>query len=815
MGTLLLDIRYALRMLRNSPGFTLVAATSLALGIGANTALFSLVDTLLLKKLPVRDPDGLYQLTVTHRIGTGNNFSYPDFQKLRDGFELFSGVCAWRTGSSAVDLGEGPQLARTAMVSGEFFQLLGVTPAIGRLIAPDDDVAGGSGAVVISHAFWERRFARNPNILGRTIRVEKVPLTIVGVTPPDFFGAEVGESPDVTFPIHTYERINPGRDLLRRAGNYWLRVMARLKPGVSVGSARPVLLSVWPRLQELDGPKPVDGWTQKLHIEPGNTGYSEVRIEFSYALLLLMSLVALVLLIACANIANLLLTRAAARQKEISVRLALGAGRGRLLRQWLTESLLLAGLGGAMGLLIARWSTGLLLLFLPRGDNAFLNFQLNPRILMFTALLTFLTAILFGLLPALRATRLAPGYVLKESGRGLGGGRRGWLARCVVIAQIAVSLVLVIGAGLFARSLRNLSSMNAGFSRENLLLVDTNPAAAGYQGARVGGFYKQLLERLNTMRGVESASMSSITPISGNAWWDPLDVPGYLPPPGETTTAYLNAISPRYFETLGTPFVSGRDFSERDVTGSPRVAIVNESFARRFFRADNPIGKIFSVARNVDMRNLEIVGVVKDSRYSNLREKPKELVYMALYQFGDGVGGTIELRLKPGASASVSSEIRKIIASLGQEIPVEIRQFDEQISRSLRQDRMVAMLSGFFGLLGLALASIGLYGVMAYTVSCRTSEIGIRMALGAARRDVLWLVLRETIVLAVIGALIGTPAALAASRLISTQLFGLSAADPLTISISLVAILSVAILAGYLPARRASGVDPTVALRYD
>jgi putative ABC transport system permease protein len=816
MGALVLDVGYALRMLRKSPSFTLVAVASLALGIGANTALFSLVDTLLLKKLPVRDPDGLYQLTVTHRTGTGNDFSYPDFEKLRSSFDLFSGVCAWTMGSASADPGDGPRQVRTALVTGEYYQTLGVSPEIGRLIAPEDDKAGGSGAAVISDAFWRRRFAGSQDVLGKTIRVDKVPLTIVGVTPPDFFGAEVGQYSDITFPVHTYERMNPGRDLLRQASSYWLRVMARLKPGVSPAQARSVLLSVWPRLLEADGPAPVDGWTQKLHIEPGNTGYSAVRLEFSYALLLLMGLMALVLLIACANIANLLLVRATARRQEISVRLALGASRGRLLRQWLTESILLAGLGGALGLLVARWVTALLLLFLPQGGNSFLSFHLNPRVLAFTALLAFLTAILFGLLPALRATRTAPGFILKETGRGLGGGRRGWLTRFVVIAQIAVSLVLVIGAGLFARSLRNLTTMDAGFRRERLLLVDTNPAGAGYKGPRAGAFYRQLLERLASVRGVQSASMSSLTPISGGAWWDPAEVPGYVPAPNETTTVYLNAVSPGYFQTLGTALMAGRDFGARDTAGSPRVAIVNESFARRFFPSADPIGKTFSVARNIDMRNLEIVGVVKDSRYSSLREKPRELVYLALYQFGDGVGGTIAIRLAPEASAAAaSSEIRRAVASLGADIPVEIRRFDEQIGRSLQQDRMVAMLSGFFGLLGLFLAAIGLYGVMAYTVSCRTGEIGVRMALGAGRPAVLWLVLRETLLLAGAGALIGAPAALAASRLVATQLFGLSAADPLTISVSTLTILSVAILAGYIPARRASGVDPTVALRYE
>src|SRR5260221_138629 len=497
IDNLVQDLRYAVRMLLRSPGFSTVVVLSLALGIGANTAVFSLLNTLLLTKLPVRDPDGLCQLIVTHRSATHNAFSYPDYQKLRAGFDIFDGVMAWSASRFEIEINNSPVETRGAFVTGAFYQVLGIKPALGRLIEPGDDTAGGSSVAVLGYSFWERTFARDPAVVGRILRIHGAPFTIIGVTPAEFAGAEVDYPRDVTIPVQAIKAIWPQNNNLVRSDNYWMSVMVRLRPGVTMQSARPVLRDLWPRLLEADGPRPVDGWTQKLTIQLGASGLSGVRNEFSDALIIVMTLVALVLLIACANIANLLLARATGRRKETAVRLAMGAGRMRLVRQWLTESMLLAALGGCGGVMLAHWITQALLLFLPRGDVGFLAFHLDVRMLLFAAAVSVVTALVFGLLPALHATKAQPGSVMKESSRGSSGGRRPWLARGVVVAQVAVCLVLVIGALLFTRSLQNLSRADFGFRRDSLLLVDVNPAKGGFKGDRATLFFKDFLDRLN------------------------------------------------------------------------------------------------------------------------------------------------------------------------------------------------------------------------------------------------------------------------------------------------------------------------------
>jgi len=742
---------------------------------------------LLLTKLPVRDPDGLYQLIVTHRSATHNAFSYPDYQKLRDGFDIFEGVTAWAAPKFEVEVNSTSLPARGAFVTGSFYDVLGVKPALGRLIAPSDDTIGEASVAVLGYSFWERAFARDPNVPGKVIRISGAPFTIIGVTPREFAGAEVDYPRDVTVPVHATKRIWPQSNILDRSSNYWMSVMVRLKAGVTMESARPVLRDLWPKLLEADGFRQVDGWMQKLNIQPGATGLSGVRNEFSEALVIVMILVALVLLIACANIANLLLARGARRRKEIAVRIAMGAGRARLVGQWLTESLLLAALGGCAGVMLAHWITQALLLFLPKGDVGFLALRLDTRMLLFAAAVTVLTALCFGLLPALHATKVDPGSVMKESSRGSSGGRRAWLARGVVVAQIAVCLVLVIGALLFARSLRNLSRSDFGFQCGGLLLVDVNPSKGGFKSDRATLFFKDFLNRLNTTPAFRSGSCAFITPLSGGMWWEPAAVPGYIPAQNEMTTVYLNSVSPRYFATMGTPVLKGREFTEADDRNSRRVAIVNESFARRFFAGTDAVGRKFSTGngKEKDTTSLEIVGVVANTKYGNPREKQKELVYLAMYQGQFGVGGAIQVRLAPNISTDgATSEVRKIAAEIGKEVPAEVRPYDKLFERALQQDRMVALLSAFFGLLGMALACVGLYGVMAYAVNSRKGEIGIRMALGARPGSVVRMILRESLLLGAIGIAIGIPVALVAARFVAGYLFGLAAADPLTLGLA-------------------------------
>ena len=810
------DLRYAIRMLLKSPGFTTVAVLSLALGIGANTSVFSLLNTLLLTKLPVRDPDGLYQLIVTHRSATHNKFSYPDYRKLRDNFDLFDGVIAWHSSTFEIEANNSPLDARGAFVTGAFYQVLGIKPALGRLIEPSDDTPAGSSVAVLGYSFWERTFARDPNIAGKVFRISGAPFTIIGVTPREFTGAELDHPRDVTVPAQALRSVWRQNNALEQSDMYWLSVMVRLKPGVSMESARPALRDLWPKLLEADGFRQVDGWTQKLNIQPGASGLSDVRNEFSDALIIVMALVALVLLLACANIANLLLARATGRRKEIAIRLAIGAGRMRLVRQWLTESLLLSALGGCAGVMLAQWITQALLLFLPKGDVGFLAFHLDMRMLLFAATVTVATALLFGLLPALHATQAHPGSVMKETSRASTAGRRPWLARGVVVAQVAVCLVLVIGALLFARSLQNLSRSDLGFQRDGLLLVDVNPAKAGYKGDRASFFFKDFLNRLNTTPAFRSAASAFITPLSGNMRWGPVAVPGYIPAQNEMTTVYMNSVSPRYFATMGTPVLAGREFTDADDRNSRRVVIVNESFARRFFQGGNAIGRKFTGGNGTreDLKDLEIVGVVANTKYGTPREKQKELIAVAIYQGEYGAGGTILARLAPGVSADgASAEIRKIAAEIGKEVPVEIRPYSQLFERVLQQDRMVALLSALFGFLAMTLACVGLYGVMAYAVNSRRGEIGIRMALGATRGTVVRMILGESLFLGAIGAAIGIPVALLATRFIASYLFGLTTTDPPALLSAILIMVTVATVAGYLPARVAASLDPVIALR--
>jgi len=818
------DIRYAARTLRNRPAFTLAAVLSLALGIGANTAVFSLVNSLLLTKLPIRDPEKLYQLVVTHRVYTRNAFSYSNFQKLQTGFSnIFEGVTIFNHYDWDCQIEQTRIPVHGALVSENFYPFMGVKPLIGRLIESGDDTGGGASVAVLGYGFWRREFSGSPDALGKVVRIEGAPFTIIGVTPAGFGGAAIDYPRDVTLPLHARKRYDPHSDILENPGFYAFSALVRLKPGVTMEAARPILGAIWPRLDEAEAQSAADNWRPVLDIVPGEAGVSRVRTEFSQPLLVIMVLVALVLLMMCANLASLLLARGLSRRKEFAVRLAIGAGWRRLIQQSLTEALLLAILGGAASLLLEGSLTRGLLRFLPPTESGFLAFQLDGRMLLFACGVTLAAAVLFGILPAVQAVSFPLSAVMSEGGRTPGAGRRTGLSKAVIILQVAVSLALVIGSLLNARSLRNLTATNLGFQPDRLYLLDLNAGRAGIRGVQNDLLYKHLLDELNQTPGILSAGQSRYTPISGSQWWDSVAVPGYTALRDEATTIYLNQVSPEYFQTMGIPIREGRAFTAADDKTGRRVAIVNESFARHFFAGRSVLGRSFGVGpailhpteRRYDMfRNLEIVGVAANTKYTEAREAQKDLVYLASYQSGIDLSGSLEIRLAPGVNAArAEAQIREIVNRLAGGLDIGFRPFDAVFERSLQRDRMVAVLSGIFGLLGLMLASVGLYGVMSQSVAARSGEIGIRMALGAHAGAVQGMVLREALLLVGAGVVMGLPLAIVFARLMGDLLYGIRPWDPgaLLGAAGLMALVGAA--SAWVPALRASRIDPIVTLR--
>jgi predicted permease len=834
------DLRYAARALRARPAFTLAAVFSLALGIGANTAVFSLVNSLLLTKLPVRDPDNLYQLIATHRVYTRNAFSYVDFQKLQTNFSaIFDDVAIFNRYDWECQMDQARLPVHGALVSGNFYQFLGVQPVIGRLFQVADDTAAGASVAVLGYSFWQREFLGRPDALGKVIRIEGAPFTVIGVTPPGFGGAEIDYPRDVMLPVHARKRYDPRSDILENPGFYAFSALVRLKPGVKIQAAQSMLRDLWPRVDEAEAMPAADNWRPKLDIAPGGFGVSRVRSEFSQPLLVVTVLVALVLLMMCANLASLLLARALGRRKEVAVRLALGAGLGRLIRQSLTEALLLAALGGGASLLLENSFTQGLLLFLPPAEGGFLAFHLESRILIFAAAVTLSTALLFGLLPAFHAVRVPLNAVMSAGGRVPGTERHPRVSKAVIVAQVSVSLALVIASLLNARSLRNLSETNLGFQPEGLYLLDLNPGRAGIRGERSERLFGNLLDELTRTPWIVSAAQSRITPVSGSQWWDSAGIPGYTPARNEATTVYLNQVTAGYFKTMGIRILDGREFTAADDASTRRLAVVNESFVQHFFPGasrprQSPVGRIFSVGpalrlpndeRYAMYRNLEIVGVAANTKYTEPREVQKDLVYLASEQSGgfgvagtpDGRGGrlgNVEIRLAPGVNPTrAETEIRQIVDRLAGGLDVQFRPFNAVFDRSIERDRLVAALSGLFGLLGLALASVGLYGVMTQSVAARTGEIGIRMALGAHSGQVEGMVLREALALVAVGVSIGLPLSIAFARFMGDLLYGIRPWDPSALlgAAGLMAIVGAA--AAWLPARRASRIDPTAVLR--
>ena len=813
------DLRFGIRLLWKNPGFTTVAALSLALGIGANTAIFSLVDAVLLKMLPVKSPEQLVALEGFNERGERNEiFSYPLFERLRDRSRVFTGVLAAEDDTNRVEMvgpepGGRTEQAVVQLVSGEYFQVLGVNAVAGRLLTmADNQTPGAHQVAALSYDFWRRRFAGDSTVIGQNITLKGQPFTIIGVAPPEFFGESVGRAPDIWAPLMMQPQFRRGQSYLDQANISWLRIIARLQPGVSEEQA---LAAVNALLGQINSePSDLGKWTKISHAKiiliPGGQGPSEMRDRFSKPLRILMVVVGLALLIACANVANLLLARATSRQREVAIRLAIGAGRFRLVRQFLSESVLLAAIGGALGLLFAWWGSHLLLILVSNDSTPIpIDVTPNARILGFTIAVSLLTALLFGLAPALTATRQDVNAALKMTVLA-----RPRLSRLLVIMQVALSLLLLTGAGLFVRTLRNLRTLDLGFAAENVIQARINPLASGYKQEQLPDLYRRLLERLNSAPGIRSASMAGSGFRMGGSRSCCIGVEGYTHRPDENRQVYTNNVTPGYFQTMGLPLLLGRDFTPQEAGGKPgefpKVAIINETMARHYFGETSPLGRRFGwgdPSKPIEA-NIEVIGVARDAVYGRLRDKTRPLIYFP------GQGGDVLVARSTADPAPLLAMVRQEIQVVNKSLEIStVRTIPQLRDQSLVQERLMAELSSFFGLLALLLACIGLYGVMSYDVARRTREIGVRVALGAEAIDVVRLVMRETLSLVVIGLVAGLIAALATTRLIASLLYDLTPNDPLTIGLAGLLLLTVAALAGYLPARRAARVDPMVALR--
>ncbi len=820
--TMLQDARFAVRVLLRSPIYTSVVVLTLAIGIGANTAIFSLVDAVLIKMLPVRDPEQLVAIETFTERGERNNFSYPLFEQLRDHTKTFSGVFAAIDGTSNMDMigpaeDAQPVPVEVQLVSGEYFSTLGVNAITGRTLTTEDNKNPNAHPVaVLNYAFWQNKLDGDPSIVGKGIKLKNQPFTVVGVTPPDFFGESVGRAPDVWVPLMMQPAFDRGESYLGLPNMGWLRVMARLAPGGSAQQAQ-AELAVW--LSQVQSDQTELGRNARrlrnVEVLAGSKGLSETRVKFSRQLWILTAVVGLLLLIACANVANLLLVRASVRAKEVAVRLAIGAGRWRLIRQFLTESLLLAFAGAVLGLILASWGSKLLLVMASEGSAPIpINVSLNLRILGFTMLVALITAVLFGLVPALSATRHDLNTTLKEN---TVANPRLPLSRVLIVFQVALSLLLITGAGLFVQTLRNLRVRNMGFEADKVLQVRIDARSAGYKDEQFADLYARVLNSIASVPGVVSASTSDSGFRTGSARTCCIAVEGYSFSANEDRQVRVNTVAPGYFKTMGLPIRLGRDFQPQDLNpqqkpGSfPKLAIINETMARHYFGNANPIGKRFGWGDPPDVKyDVEIVGVADNAIYGNLREETSSLIY-----FPSNKGQLLVVRAA-GAPESVIASIRNEIRGVDKNLRISgIKTVPQLIDQSLVLERLLAKLSSFFSVLALLLASIGLYGVMAYAVVRRTKEIGIRMALGAQPDSLRWMVLRETLWLVIVGVLIGVPAALAATRFISSLLYGLTPTDPVTVSIAILVMVVSGILAGFLPARTASRVDPLVALKYE
>ena len=812
------DIRDAFRSLVATPVVTAVAVLSLALGIGANTAIFSILDSLILRTLPVQDPE---ELVIIDR----GSWTNPIWEAIRDRQDAFASAMAWSSTRFNLAPGGQTEMADGIWASGDFFRVLGTSAMLGRVFTREDDRRGGGpdGPVaVISYNFWQRRFGGAADVIGKPLMVERVTYTIIGVTPPEFFGTEVGRKFDVAIPIGSEPLIRGKESSLDRRSNWWLSIMLRLKPGQNMDAATAALRAMQPQIRDLTMPQDWPEQYKKTYINegfsliPAATGSSGLRRRYQQPLTAIMVVVALVLLIACANIANLLLARANARRHELSVRVALGASKFRIARQLLTESLVVSGVGALIGLFFARLGSELLVRQLSSSTNTvFLDIGLDWRILGFTALVAVATAVLFGVAPALRASGVQPNEALKEQGRGVIGERFG-LGNVLVVVQVALSVVLVVAAGLFVRTFSSLAHVNLGFEHEPILVANVNAQRLQLDPPQRPEFFERMRQAALTVPGVAIAAVSAVTPVSGSVWNNAIEIAGAPPSPDRERMTNINVLTPTWFRTMGTRLLAGRDFTDRDVSGAPLVAIVNEAFARKYFAGENPIGRriIMRSGPSREPQEREVVGYVEDAVYRSLREPVPPTTYLPLPQQTDAPSSMgVSVRAAGGSPALLTKNLASALAGVNKDVAITFRLLSEQVNASLIQERVVAILSGFFGGLALLLAALGLYGVTSYAVSRRRTEIGIRMALGAAPGGVVRMVLRRVALLVGAGVIVGAGVSLWASRFVTTLLYGLQPRDPATLVGAALVLSLIGAVAGWIPGRRAARIDPARVLR--
>jgi predicted permease len=829
------DLRYGLRSLRKTPGFAAAAILTLALGIGANTAIFTLFNALLLDTLPVRDPDRLVLFSGSLSEGTKTGsapqgrwelFSTEVYDFLRTQPLPFESLGAARSGNSTISIrlpggtDASAQLGQAHLVSGNYFTVMGVGAAVGRTLTPGDDRPDAPPVAVVSDGFWRRRLAANPAVIGSTAILNGTAVTIVGVAPREFFGERVRRPPDFWVPLAFQPQIELRPSYLTRRDAFWLRLIGRLH---STTARAPTQTATSAALRQyltnqagerLDDERRREIQEARVELVDGAGGISILRQSYSQPLRTLLAVVGMVLVIACANVGGLLMARSAARHEEMAVRLALGAGRARLVRQLLTESLLLAALGAGCGLgMVQLVIDGLLGLIV--STTSPVHATVSWPILAGTIALTVIAGLLFGLAPALSAGRIDLQSAIKTGGRGGSGARRRvlGLSEPLVVCQIAVSLVLLVGANLFARSLINLQGRPLGFDQDHVLLLRLNPRPAGYSPETVGNLYRAIYDRVSALPGVRSATFARYSPLSGGSSMNAGNIEGYVPKPGEDLSFETIQVGPAYAETLGMQLLQGRGLDVRDTAGAAKAALVNDAFVRQFFADGRGVGRRFGY--NTKDPAYEIVGVLNDAQFHNVRDDVKPIVFPAMLQERSQFALDCELAIRTiGDAAAVSNQVRQAIAEIDRNLPIsDTRTLRSQVTATFDSQRLAAQLVGFFGALALLLASIGLYGVLAHAVHRRTREIGVRMALGAQRGDVVWMILRDTLLLLVVGLVLGVGLALGGLRFVQNQLFGLGAADPVSFVLAAITLTAVAVMTGLLPARRATRVDPLIAVK--
>jgi predicted permease len=834
MEDLIRDIRYSIRLLIKNPAFSLVAVLTLTLGIGANTAIFSLLDAVLLKSLPVHEPDSLVLFGKGESGGLTDGFpnestdlfSYPFYQDLRQHNEVFKDLGAllsmqWTVHGIIGSQDAEPKRLEVQLVSGSYFPTLGINAGLGRLITDEDDkITGMHPVAVISDALWRQRLSGETNPVGSKIIIDNTQYTVIGVVPKSFTGTTVGTAPDVWIPLAMEPQMPPahwnGRNKKDAQSLY---LIGRLKNGVNIQQANAAVSVAFSRfLQDWAGPQPSAENLQNMQhafveLTPAGKGINGIRSDFALPLKILMGVVGVVLLISCANIANLLLARAAVRKKEIALRLALGARRWSLVRQLLTESLILAAVAGTAGVALAWWGSQVLVSMASDGPRPLpLDVTPNARILTFSLIASVVSALVFGATPALNATRVDLNATLKDGKGPLHGNSQSRIGKALVVAQVALSLILMVGAGLFVRTLKNLQDIPTGFKEKNAILFEIDTASSGYKDAQLANLLVEVEDRVRRVPGVEAAAFSFFVFHQGG-WHSPIFTADQTPPQGDAIVVRQNTVGEDYFKAMGIPLVSGRTFTRQDIEQTQKFAVVSETMAERFYPNTSPLGKHFGKSSD-KLGEFEIIGVVKDAKYQNLRERPRPLVYYSMKQMPEAATNLI-LRVSADNQTLIPA-VRRVLREVNMNLPVDdVVSLEDHIARSLVQQNLIARLASFFGLLALLLASIGLYGVLSYSVARRRNEIGIRMALGASTHDVLKVVLRSGMALTVIGLIIGVAGSLALTRLVSTLLFGVKPTDVTTFVVVSLTLLVVALVACYIPARRATRVDPLIALRYD